>query len=178
MPHKKNPILSENLSGLARLLRSLRRARPRERRAVARARHLALVGRARDRARRHRASPTSWSARAAGLVDGLVVNAERMRRTSTCTGGLYFSEAVLLALVKTGLPRQEAYELVQRTRCARGRAMGHARRAARARSASCSAPTPRSPRALDRGRSTRCFDLEHHLRHAARSSTARSAPEP
>ena len=54
MPHKKNPILSENLCGIARLLRSLRGRRARERRALARARHLALVGRARDRPRRHR----------------------------------------------------------------------------------------------------------------------------
>ena len=62
MPHKKNPILSENLCGLARLLRSYEHAGARERRALARARHLALVGRARDRRPTRPASPTSWSA--------------------------------------------------------------------------------------------------------------------
>ena len=72
MPHKKNPILSENLCGLARLLRAYAQAGARGRGALARARHLALVGRARDRPRRDRprrlhgprappASSTGWS---------------------------------------------------------------------------------------------------------------------
>ena len=61
-------------------------------------------------------------ARATGLVKGLVVHERRMRANLDRTGGLFFSEAVLLALVKTGLPRQEAYVMVQkrRARCDRG----------------------------------------------------------
>ena len=52
MPHKRNPIVTERISGIARLLRALRPHRARERGALARARHLALVRRARDAARR------------------------------------------------------------------------------------------------------------------------------
>src|SRR5690349_9546476 len=54
------------------------------------------------------------TARATGLVKGLIVHERRMKANLEKTGGLYFSEAVLLALVKTGLPRQEAYVLVQK----------------------------------------------------------------
>ncbi len=72
MPHKRNPVLTENLTGLARLVRSNAAARHGERRALARARHLALIRRAGHRPRRHhrpsispctalRASSTSWS---------------------------------------------------------------------------------------------------------------------
>jgi adenylosuccinate lyase len=52
--------------------------------------------------------------RAAGLVDGLVVYEEHLKRNLDRAAELYFSEAVLLALVEAGLPRQEAYVLVQR----------------------------------------------------------------
>ena len=58
MPHKRNPIGCEQIVGLARLLRGNAHGRARERRALARARHLALVGRARDPAGQlHRARP-------------------------------------------------------------------------------------------------------------------------
>ncbi len=98
--------------------------------------------------------------RAAGLVDGLVVNAERMRENLERTGGLYFSEAVMLALVAQGLARQAAYELVQRSALARASAgEGELPRAARA-------PTPTSRARLDAAEIDRAFDLEHHLRHA------------
>ena len=52
MPHKRNPVLTENLTGLARMVRELRAAGDGERGAVARARHFALVGRALHRPRR------------------------------------------------------------------------------------------------------------------------------
>jgi adenylosuccinate lyase len=52
--------------------------------------------------------------RAADLVDGLVVYPERMKENLDRARELYFSEAVLLALVDAGLPRQEAYVMVQR----------------------------------------------------------------
>ena len=48
-------------------------------------------------------------------MQGLVVHPARMRANLERFGGLFFSEAVLLALVKTGLPRQKAYEMVQRS---------------------------------------------------------------
>jgi adenylosuccinate lyase len=52
--------------------------------------------------------------RAASLADGLVVYPENLKRNLDKAGELYFSEAVLLALVEAGMPRQEAYVLVQR----------------------------------------------------------------
>ena len=52
--------------------------------------------------------------RATKLVDGLVVYEARVKQNLERTAELYFSEAVLLALVETGLPRQDAYVLVQR----------------------------------------------------------------
>ncbi len=54
MPHKRNPVLSENLTGLARIVREHGDAGARERGAVARARYLAFLGRAHDRARMRR----------------------------------------------------------------------------------------------------------------------------
>jgi adenylosuccinate lyase len=52
--------------------------------------------------------------RARSLVEGLVVYPERMKQNLDRAAELFFSEAVLLALVEAGLPRQEAYVLVQR----------------------------------------------------------------
>ena len=48
------------------------------------------------------------------LVDGLVVHPERMRRNLDASHGLYFSQRLLLALVESGLERDDAYRLVQR----------------------------------------------------------------
>jgi adenylosuccinate lyase len=48
------------------------------------------------------------------LVDGLVVRGERMRANVESSHGLYFSQRLLLALVESGLPRADAYRLVQR----------------------------------------------------------------
>jgi adenylosuccinate lyase len=52
--------------------------------------------------------------RFAWLVSGLVVRPERMLANLESTGGLFFSQRVLLALVESGLPRDEAYRAVQR----------------------------------------------------------------
>src|SRR5678816_4515105 len=108
MPHKKNPILSENLCGLARLLRGY---------AVASMESVALWH---ERDISHSSVervvlPDAtilldfMVARATSLVKGLIVHERRMRANLDKTGGLYFSEAVLLALVRSGLPRQQAY---------------------------------------------------------------------
>src|SRR5438046_4071114 len=113
MPHKRNPILTENLTGLARMVRA----------AVTPA--MENVGLWHERDISHSSverfiAPDATTTlafmldRAAGLVDGLVVYDQNMRKNLEKTGGLFFSEGVLLALVGKGVGRQEAYTWVQR----------------------------------------------------------------
>jgi len=114
MPHKRNPILSERIAGLARLLRGYA--------------HTAME----DQPLWHERDISHSSAervilpdstivldymlvRMAGLIDGLVVRSERMRENIVRGLGLHASSRVLLALVeKGGLSREEAYAIVQR----------------------------------------------------------------
>jgi adenylosuccinate lyase len=96
--------------------------------------------------------------RAATLVDGLVVHAARMQKNLQLTGGLIFSEGVMLALVRTGLPRQTAYEIVQRS-ALRARDEGGDFKSLLAADSEVSSRLPAG--ALDAA-----FNLEHHLRHA------------
>jgi adenylosuccinate lyase len=167
MPHKKNPILSENLTGLARLLRSYAQAGLED---VALWHERDISHSSVERVAMPDATILAdfMTARATGLVEGLVVHAARMKANLDRTGGLYFSEAVMLALVGTGLPRQKAYEMVQRAALAaiaESAAMGETgARPGRFRELLGADPaiSERLPAtALDA-----CFDLEHHLRHA------------
>jgi adenylosuccinate lyase len=156
MPHKKNPILSENLTGLARLLRGYAGA------------GLEDVALWHERDISHSsveriALPDATTladfmvARATGLVAGLVVHPERMRENLERTGGLVFSEAVMLRLVATGLPRQTAYELVQRNALAAHEGRGRFRDLL---GADAEIASRLGAAALDAA-----FDLDHHLRH-------------
>src|SRR5262249_58872778 len=106
-------------------------------------------------------------ARATGLVKGLIVHEPRMRANLAKTGGLYFSEAVLLALVKTGLPRQKAYELVQRAALAAiaEAAAGGEVGARPGRFRELLALDPEVASRLPAAALDTCFDLDHHLRH-------------
>ncbi len=113
MPHKRNPITAERICGLARVVRAA-----------------ALVGlenvplwHERDishSSAERVALPDAFLAldymldRFAWLVEGLVVRPERMRRNLEESRGLFFSQRLLLALIEAGMPRQEAYALVQR----------------------------------------------------------------
>jgi adenylosuccinate lyase len=112
MPHKRNPILSERICGLARVIRSNLQA------------GLEDVALWHERDISHSSVervvlPDSSTAVdyllhvAANLVEGLLVFPDRMRANLDSTGGLIFSQAVLLALVDRGLSREEAYEIVQ-----------------------------------------------------------------
>ncbi|MGZ3406083.1 MAG: adenylosuccinate lyase [Polyangia bacterium] len=159
MPHKKNPILSENLTGLARLLRSY--AVPAlENVALWHERDISHSSVERMIAPDATALADFMLLRAATLVDGLVVHAPRMQKNLALTGGLIFSEGVMLALVRTGLPRQTAYEIVQRS-ALRARDEGGDFK-------TLLAADPEVHTRLPAGALDAAFNLEHHLRHADR----------
>ncbi|HEY1554279.1 MAG TPA: adenylosuccinate lyase [Kofleriaceae bacterium] len=167
MPHKKNPILSENLCGLARLLRSYAQAGLED---VALWHERDISHSSVERVALPDATILAdfMAVRATGLVKGLVVHARRMRANLDRTGGLFFSEAVLLALVKTGLPRQHAYEMVQRSALkaiSEAASMG-AVGALPGRFRELLGADPDVASRLDAATLDRCFDLDHHLRHA------------
>ena len=157
MPHKKNPILSENLCGIARLLRSYANAAMED---VALWHERDISHSSVERVIGPDATGLAdfMVRRAAGLVDGLVVNAARMRENLEQAKGLYFSEAVMLTLVRKGMARQAAYELVQRNALRAVAGEGKFRDL-------LGADKDIAAR-LDAGEIDRAFNLEHHLRHA------------
>jgi adenylosuccinate lyase len=157
MPHKKNPILSENLCGIARLLRSYADAAM-EDVALWHERDISHSSVERVIGPDGTGLADFMVRRAASLVDGLVVNAERMKRNLDLTGGLYFSEAVMLTLVRKGMARQAAYELVQRSALRAVAGEGSFRALLGA--------DPELAAKLSPGEIDKAFDLEHHLRHA------------
>jgi adenylosuccinate lyase len=155
MPHKKNPILSENLCGLARLLRHYAGAAF-ENVALWHERDISHSSVERVIGPDATGIADFMVRRAAGLIEGLVVDRERMRKNLDLTGGLTFSEAVLLALVGKGKARQPAYELVQKHALAAiGSTTGFRERLA---------ADPEVGALLGAEELARCFDLEHHLR--------------
>ena len=85
-----------------------------ERGALARARHLALLGRAHDRSGRNR--DARFRARAAwpAIIDKLIVYPDTMQKNLDRLGGLIHSQRVLIALTQKGVAREDAYRLVQR----------------------------------------------------------------
>ena len=167
MPHKKNPILSENLCGLARLLRSYAQAGLED---VALWHERDISHSSVERVAMPDATILAdfMTSRATGLVKGLVVHPNRMRANLDRTGGLYFSEAVLLALVHSGLPRQRAYEMVQRAALAainEAAADGHVG-AKPGRFRELLAADADVAGRLTAAQLDALFDLDHHLRHA------------
>lgn len=112
MPHKKNPILSENLTGLARVIRS----------ALTPALENVTLWHERDIS--HSSVERVIAPDAAILTDfaihrltevvrGLVVHPARMKKNMESLRGLVFSQSVLLALVEAGMKREQAYKIVQ-----------------------------------------------------------------
>jgi len=113
MPHKRNPILSERICGMARLVRGY---------AVAGLESVALWH---ERDISHSSAervvlPDASTAldymlaKATSLIDTLVVYPERMLENLNATGGLVFSQQLLLALTQAGVSREQSYEWVQR----------------------------------------------------------------
>jgi adenylosuccinate lyase len=113
MPHKRNPILSENLSGLSRLLRGYALAAMED---VALWHERDISHSSVERVIGPDATVTLdfMLHRFAGLVDGMRVHPERMLENLRATRGLVFSQPVLLKLIERGMERQAAYAVVQR----------------------------------------------------------------
>ena len=108
MPHKRNPVLTENLTGLARLVRAY--AVPAlENVALWHERDISpLLRRAHHRPGRHRHARLR-AGRLTGMIDRLVVYPENMKRNLDRFGGLVHSQRVLLALTQAGVSREDAY---------------------------------------------------------------------
>jgi adenylosuccinate lyase len=112
MPHKKNPVRAERISGLARIVRAQ----------VVPVMEGIPLWHERDishSSTERVALPDAATAtdylleQTAGLVRGLVVDADRMRANLDATHGLLYSSAILLELVAAGMSREDAYALVQ-----------------------------------------------------------------
>ena len=156
MPHKRNPIRSERIAGLARLLRA---------HALTGFENVALWH---ERDISHSSVervvlPDACLTAdyildlATRTLDALVVHPERMRRNLELTGGLVFSQTLLLALVDAGLERDVAYRLVQEA--SRAASEGGTDLAVAAR-ASAPIVAALRPATLEQ-----VFDLKHALRH-------------
>jgi adenylosuccinate lyase len=113
MPHKRNPVLTENLTGLARLVRS----------AVVPALENVALWHERDISHSSVERGIAPDAtvhldfalrRLAGVVEKLVVYPDNMKRNLDVLGGLVHSQRVLLALTQKGMSRESAYAAVQR----------------------------------------------------------------
>lgn len=113
MPHKRNPILTENLTGQARLVRS----------AVVPAMENVALWHERDISHSSVERGIGPDAnvhldfalhRTAGMIEGLIVHADRCAENLNAYGGIHNSQRVLLALTQAGASREDSYRLVQR----------------------------------------------------------------
>jgi adenylosuccinate lyase len=156
MPHKRNPILSENLSGLARMLRGYSLSTLEDvplwhERDISHSSVERLVG------------PDATTVldfmlhRFAGLVDALRVYPERMRANIDLLGGVVNSQRVLLELARRGFDRQRAYVIVQRN------AMRMYEEGVDFKTALLA--DPELTRVLSPSEVEACFSPEYHLRH-------------
>jgi adenylosuccinate lyase len=156
MPHKRNPVLAENLTGLARIVRS----------AVVPALENVALWHERDishsSVERVIAPDTTIAldfalARLTGLMDRLVVYPKRMRQNLDALGGLVDSQRVLLALTQAGMSREDAYRAVQRSAMAAWDGKG--------RFSDLLKVDPEITRHLDAQTIDGLFDPAYHLTH-------------
>ena len=113
MPHKRNPVLSENLTGLARMVRSY--ALPAmENVALWHERDISHSSVERMIGPDATVTLDFALARLTGLIDKLLVYPANMQKNLDRLGGLIHSQRVLIALTQKGVPREDAYRLVQR----------------------------------------------------------------
>jgi adenylosuccinate lyase len=114
MPHKRNPVLTENLTGLARMVRGY--VNPAlENVALWHERDISHSSVERYIGPDATVTLDFALARLTGVIDKLLVYPERMQRNLDLMGGLVHSQRVLLALTQAGASREEAYSLVQRS---------------------------------------------------------------
>lgn len=157
MPHKRNPVLSENLCGLARIVRAAINPAL-ENVALWHERDISHSSVERMIAPDATATLAFMLTRATSMVQGLVVYEAAMKRNLERSGGLFFSEGVMLELVGTGLPRQRAYEMVQRNAMKAFHGEGDFQ--------ALLAADPDIKERLSEEQLGRCFDLGHTLRFA------------
>ena len=156
MPHKRNPILSENLTGLARVVRAT----------VIPALENVVTWHERDishsSVERIIAPDATIAldfalARLAGVIDRLIVYPERMQANLDSLGGLVDSQRFLLALTQAGMSREDAYRLVQKHAMAFWRGEG--------RFAELLKADPEITRYLTPGAIDASFDTGYHLKN-------------
>jgi adenylosuccinate lyase len=156
MPHKRNPVLSENVTGLARMVRAY----------VTPALENVVLWHERDishsSAERMMGPDATVTldfllARLTGLIDKLVVYPENMAKNLNRLGGLVHSQRVLIALTQKGLSREEAYRVVQQ----------HAMKAWRGEGdfQAMLAADPTVRKHLSEAELKANFDLGYHLKH-------------
>jgi adenylosuccinate lyase len=159
MPHKRNPVLSENLTGLARIVRA----------AVNPALENVSLWHERDishsSVERVMAPDACIAldfalARLAGIVGRLLVYPKTMRANLERTGGLVFSQRVLLALTQAGMSRESAYALVQKHAMAAWESNG------KKQFADLLKKDKTVTKALDKKTMARIFDYGSYARHA------------
>ena len=154
MPHKRNPVLSENITGLARMVRSyclpaMENVALWHERDISHSSVERMIG--------PDATVTLDFAlnRMAGVIDKLVVYPENMRKNLDRLGGLIHSQRVLIALTQKGVQREDAYRLVQRNAMKVWEGKGDFLTLLRADADVAMTLTPKELEAL--------FDLEYHL---------------
>jgi adenylosuccinate lyase len=156
MPHKRNPVLSENLTGLARVVRAyvtpaLENVALWHERDISHSSVERMIG------------PDSTVTldfaltRLAGLIDKLVVYPQNMRNNLDRLGGLIHSQRVMLALTQKGVAREEAYRLVQRNAMKAWSGEGDF--------GALLAADPEVRKHLSKTEIAASFDLDAHLRH-------------
>jgi adenylosuccinate lyase len=157
MPHKRNPIVSERITGLARVLRGYAQVGV-EDVALWHERDISHSGAERVVLPDATIGLDYMQALATRLARGMVVHADRMRENIDLTYGALFSQRVLLALVAGGLQRDDAYRIAQRTAQQAWDTRTPLRSLLEAESKTASHPP------LDLGV---IFDLGHYTKHAA-----------
>jgi adenylosuccinate lyase len=156
MPHKRNPVLTENLTGLARMVRAyalpaMENVALWHERDISHSSVERMIG--------PDATVTLDFAlnRLAGVIENLVVYPENMKKNLDRLGGLIHSQRVLLALTQAGVTREDAYRLVQRNAMPVWRGEGDF--------LSLLAADPEVSAKLSREELEKLFDLGYHTKH-------------